>query len=350
MKKTPITYIPAELPQFVDETYGLGVHNFQYWKPDGPFYWPYMLFSTAFIDENVGLPEGVMKNCFLFGDSGGFQQDKPEFADLLKPELIIRKQEAFFDAGFILDQPPWKIGRDYDMEWYKRCARITKEEGDKMYELQEREDFRLYGIIQGRNREEWDIWYDIITKDHDYDWWSFSPTTPTSTIGSWEVIDFMFWAKEHGMKDIHILGLAGKPFIPVYAYLSRQLDMGKCTYDASTPHQAVEVFSATMRGRWSVLRKEHQKGPEFELPFCNCPVCLAYDPETYEDEGKRKYLVAYYKAHTVYMRTMRCQVNNTLSDNKKDLVDFTPNSRVYLNKIDELLNGPKQVQGRLGCF
>lgn len=351
-KKRPIVYIPAEIPQFADETYGLGIHNFQYWKPDGPFYWPYMLFSAAFIDEEAGLPDSVRKNAFVFGDSGGFQADKPEFMEQCQPHLVIKKQEANCDAGFILDKPPWKIGRDYDLDYFRRCARITRDDANIMYENQTREDFRLYGIIQGRNREEWDIWYNIITEEHDFDWWAFSPGTPSSTVGTWKVIDFMFWAKEHGMKNIHIFGSAGKLFVPVFAYLVRQLKMGQCTYDASTPPQGgVEVLSCTLSGRWSTSRDEDKRGPEFELPFCNCPVCQAFDPEPYKASNEeRKYTVAYYKVHTVYFRTMRCELCNTLSDNVDDLITFTPASKPYLNRVDELLNGEVKKQGTLQTF
>lgn len=153
----------------------------------------------------------------LFGDSGGFQiaTDKlkidwndPKNVDEVRLG-ILRFLEANCDIAATLDVPTFTIGREgFKFQTFQQCLDQTVDNLDFWMAHRDPEaKIRLLNVIQGRNEEEVDIWYNAV-KDYKTEGWSFS--SANSDCVYYMIRTALLLAKDgqinENKKWIHVLG------------------------------------------------------------------------------------------------------------------------------------------------
>ena len=135
MKKSYLRWVPAYLPQSPQMT----EDHFQLFNKEAVYHYPHALVSAGLWNgEDLSKD---FRDCTLMIDSGGFQYGSKN-GENLTPEYVMGIQERYADIGFVLDNPPFKFDRNYNNEWFERCLRITKSNGDKMQSIRTNDDFK----------------------------------------------------------------------------------------------------------------------------------------------------------------------------------------------------------------
>lgn len=330
-KKSYLRWVPALLPTtpagFEPDSVKYPI-EFAFWDKRSAFYYPYMLISMGLLKE----PIEPLKDCFVMGDSGGYQYGTKN-GEHLTPKWVIQTQEACCNMGFILDVPPYKNGRHYSDEWFERSLRITKENVDIMMKYREREDFKLYGAIQGNSEEQWKRWHDELTKDYDFDGWGigFPNGSPPQVI-----VKTLEMLRDVGIKDnIHYFGLMSTNSWAMLAYAAAKFDMKNCTVDSAT-----KPLYLKMPDLDNIIERRKGRGlEEFNEPLCSCQICKAYENLPEVNEQTR---TSYVLIHNVYWWLMQMEWINALCTSKEDLKDFNPACKPFLDMIDMPLQKVQQ--------
>lgn len=153
----------------------------------------------------------------LFGDSGGFQiatdklkinWDDQKNVDTVRLG-ILRFLEANCNIAATLDVPTFTIGQPgFKFQTFDQCLDQTVDNLEYWMEHKDpNSKLRLLNVLQGRNEDEVDIWYNAV-KDFDTQGWSFS--SANSDCVYYMIRTALMLAREgqinENKKWIHVLG------------------------------------------------------------------------------------------------------------------------------------------------
>lgn len=327
MKTNYLTFYPAEFPPYFRdfEKYKENlIPELNYWNPDeNPYGYNKILLSMGLIkpdrDEIAYFKERT-KNTIVMGDSGGFQYGTKS-GNHLNPEWVIKTQQEFCNLGYILDAAPHKAypKEDYDRNYFERCARITAENALIAQKHHYNEDFLLYGIIQGKNEEEWDYWLKKITEDTDYDGFAIRAFDHETGIRAFNFL------KEHDLnKNIHFFGTRNVRLLAVITRMTEKYGFKNVSSDASFRLNTFYLQSGHLKGRRRFGKTEKIK--DFQFPLCNCYLCQKYTEfmdnnnlnKADIERNENKYLFSHYILE--FLNTIA--KINSCADSSNDIIDL----------------------------
>lgn len=172
---------------------------------------PYRSVNIQYDQLKVRTPD-----TFLMGDSGGYQiaTDKLKINwndqdNVDKVRLgILRFLEANCNVAATLDVPTFTIGKPgFKFNTFDCCLQQTISNLDFWMKHRENKDLRLLNVIQGRNNQEVDEWFNAV-KDYPTEGWCFSSANSDSI---YHIFRTLLILAKHGklnetQKWVHILG------------------------------------------------------------------------------------------------------------------------------------------------
>jgi len=219
----------------------------------------------------------------VMGDSGGFQATS--LGVDIDPKDVIDWQNRVCDIGLTLDIPPFDqndvIRGDYLVgKAFDKCMNTSNENANIMRGEKD-ENLDLYLVVQGDNDRNRQRWLDGGLMEYD-DWegYALSIKPPSNP---YILIDWLKFAIDNDLRNIHILGVTGRLTIGVMIYFSKYFDSIK--FDSSSylvgrrfrgyflPYLMLQGIILTDKEN---IRNEDVKLLPSELP-CDCPVCREID-------------------------------------------------------------------------
>ena len=250
--------------------------NLTWWEPKSFFKYDAMLCSAyygmikTFYRDFYKIP----KDFLLIGDSGGFEQatqktitGKPIRLDALK---IINWQKNNVDIGFTLDIPPVNPENLHfafdDKIFFRKCAEQSKRNAEIAHRNLNGSNMKLYSVLQGHIKEQLDIWSKGKLDLTDFDGTALSHK---SSHLIWLSVQAMY-AKEHEVKNIHILTGTGFNSVPLIAYLKKHFN--QVTFDSSSYGMGARNMAYNLPYRYKIFFGRSYNGKIKTLP-CDCPIC-----------------------------------------------------------------------------
>ena len=296
--------------------------EFRFWTKKCPIFYNNLLvspFTTGWDKKR----KHFGKECRIYADSGGFQ------AVTMNKKLasldVLRWQERIANIAFTLDIPPHHFSKDYTKQEFQKCLYQSNKNADLMWRFKVNDDMQLWGVIQGRNFDECKLWYEDLTKEHEYDGYCISLSVHKSGT---EIL----WIKQLRFaktvpKRFHFLGFSNQLFMLVLAQLAKKMNISY-TFDSSTPN---------IGGRYGkYINPEtgvHLHKTIVSLP-CDCPVCKN---NTVDDLRRETQLI---NLHNLFVKINSCKFANSLTDEQfYSYLNKLVNNKKYRSQIMELLEG-----------
>ena len=219
----------------------------------------------------------------IMGDSGGFQATSLGID--IDPKDVINWQNRVCDIGLTLDIPPFDqnnvIGGNYlTGSDFDKCMDVSNKNASMMRGEKD-EDLDLYLVIQGGSDRDRQRWLDGGLKEYD-DWEGYALSVKPQS-DPYILVDWLKFAIDNDLRNIHILGVSGRLTIGVMIYFSKYFDSIK--FDSSSysigkrfrryflPYLMLQGMILTDREN---ICNEDVKLLPSELP-CDCPVCREID-------------------------------------------------------------------------
>jgi len=312
-------------------------YNIKWWG-DGAFFQHNALLISAFHGQkywNFRDKYEIPKKDFTFiADSGGFQAfSMGVWSD---PIDILRWEENNADIGMMLDVPPtFETGLGVTNE-FKKHAKKSKINYEKMVKNRQNDEMELFMPIHGTIYESLKWWYKYCSDVH-CDGFASSPRKSSPDL----VAFTLGFAIEHQMHDFHLFLGSGKNVIPVIVYASKFLK--NLSFDSSSFSQTggryrkyyLPGFSNETIG---FGRNEDVKITE--LP-CNCPVCTKINnPLILKKENATS--SGMILLHNLYLTLQSIESLNSLikDTNKfKEIISkyYPVETQIAINFIDEVI-------------
>ena len=268
---------------------GKPVHerDIAFWTNDSIYKYPYFLINAHHhakrckaSDVDKFLPESV-----IFGDSGGLQAvtlgvGKPYI------KVLTKWQEEHCHIGFGFDELPFKTdkrkltGWEFDAVNFDKYAERSLENLEIALATRTNTNFKLYGIIQGRNFDEYKRWYDIIKKADVDGYCVKSPSNNPVNVA--ETALFAYYNLD---KPVHFLGMANYSKTSIIYYFSKYYKH-KITFDSSSYQQGCQFRTYIHPTSPSLKIRYVKDGTEVadyediiifdkvhDLSFCGCAAC-----------------------------------------------------------------------------
>ncbi|MCK5261484.1 MAG: hypothetical protein KAJ44_04835 [Thermoplasmatales archaeon] len=280
--------------------------EFKYWTNNCPIFYNNLLVSpfTTGWDKNRRHFDG--KTLKIYADSGGYQvvtMDK-RVASL----DVLRWQQRIAHIAFTLDIPPHHFSKNYNKDQFLKCMYQSNKNADLMWEFNKDYDMQLWGVIQGKTYDELKMWYEDLTKGHEYDGYCIALSIHKSDADLPWIEQLRFVSTIP--KCFHFLGWSEPLFVVVLAKLAQKMNL-RYTYDSSTP---------TIGARYGQYIEPSSLSPvpfnkyKSKLP-CMCPTCSRHSVEEMMDTTQLLNL------HNLYMKISFCRLAN-LAASDDDLFKY----------------------------
>lgn len=266
---------------------------------------------------------------FLMGDSGGFQRiGNPHLH--IDPHSVIHWQNNQCDIGITLDRPPVINNTTFDLVNYDKYM-IESANSANFMMSKKNQRLKLFLAIHGYDTESRQKWLDHSLKEYtNWDAYAIAARPLGDPI---VLIDWLMFAKENGLKNIHVLARAGLNSLQIMSYMSKHFK--QITFDSSAI-----TFAARQRlyylpyfadsGKISFGDKG-DKGSERDfsnLPcMCNCCREIERNWKNHTPTGLSYFMAA----HNIYNLIRYTKYLDALSNHKevfpirKDLRDYIDN-------------------------
>jgi len=244
-----------------------------WWSNKAPWKYNYVLISAGLMNGKSikkAFPD-MREDMFIMGDSGGFQQATQgvRFSAI----DIMKWLESNVTVGFILDLPPIEttgnsgLGKQMDTVTFEKRLELTVKNVETMMEVRTKKDFKLYAILQGKERKDMEMWYGGLESFGLIDW-GISPKTGKPK----DCVEMALFLRERGVKNIHVLGVSNMKATAVLGCISDSFET--LTYDSR------KWASGTMYGTyWNPYTRAYAvemmvREGGHPGPICECPFCL----------------------------------------------------------------------------
>ena len=266
-------YFPVE---FTESQYLINKYRIAWYTKDSIIHHPKVLVSYAH------RPDKPLREIFnddgvkILGDSGGFQAVTLNMN--IDPNDVIKWQNENCDIGITLDRPPLRDLINVSPEaWYKgaefeKYMKISNDNANLMMS-KKNQNLKLYLALHGYDeatRKQWLI--DGLKQYQNWDGYAIA-SKPNDDMKN--LADWLIFAKNNNLKNIHLLAISGATTLPIAAYMSRYFD--SIFFDSSSysmgSRQRIYYLPFTVRGKLSMASmKENNNGIPKTLP-CDCQVC-----------------------------------------------------------------------------
>ena len=201
----------------------------RYWLHDNPYFTYDTILVSPFV-TGLDRSRKDFKDATIYADSGGYQiatQGKRVSA----VNVVLPWQENIADIAFTVDVPPHSFGDDFTEHQFMKCMKKSNINADLMWRFKVNDDMQLWGVTQGRTFNELELWYNDLTKEHEFDGYCISLSIHKSgTIGPW--IEQLHFASTIP-KRFHFLGSGTQLFALVLSKFARIMKK-TYTYDTSS--------------------------------------------------------------------------------------------------------------------
>ena len=263
-----------------------------FYTKDGIYNYPKFLINPYHHDEVFSkIPkDNILDDSLKLADSGGLQEvnlgEKRH-----DPEEVFKWQQEHVDIGFSMDSIPFKnesgrfTGWVFDKANFIKHAEKSRENNNDCKKIHKRDGFLYYGIIQGRQYNEYLDWYNVIRDDTFID--GYCVKTPTNNPVN--LAETIIFAINNITPPIHFLGVGNqsKALMVYYAnkYLKQKITFDSSSYDIGTQFRSYLLpgFEAINgKARFVSLKnvekdetcnKEEIITPDNLNDWCECIVC-----------------------------------------------------------------------------
>ncbi|QDP57872.1 MAG: hypothetical protein Unbinned1693contig1002_16 [Prokaryotic dsDNA virus sp.] len=316
------------LQKYILDKYGYR-HNL--FTKKSVYYYPYFLISAYYGRVVKDITKEVEEDCYIFGDSGGFQNVTLQAN--LDPLEILKWQENNCSAGLILDQPPFEriegsaqFGK-CSMKTFNKSLNKTIENAKLALKNRSNPKFKLFGVIQGDDQKRREKWFnamrDVEKECGEFDGWALSPKP---SIDIKEIAQHMILLHNNKIdKPMHVLQVTGFETMAIVAYLSTKFK-SYVTVDSSSfsigrrygsyccPHDFKKLYDLGKR-KQNTLKS---------LP-CMCPVCstLKWQDIVGEyEEGIKSVPGHLISMHNMYQTIKYAKFLNSIKNDKNIFLAF----------------------------
>ena len=244
-------------------------------------------------DKGMLIEDGI-----VFADSGGLQEitlNEKRYT----PDEVFRWQQENSHIGFSVDSLPFITPKDgtnkpgsfggwlFDSKGFDDHARKSKENIDITKPYRDREKypyFNFYGIIQGRNYNEYLRWYEILRDDVYLD--GYCVKAPN--INPITLAETCIFVMNNLTKPVHFLGIGNlsRSIVLYYAqrYIKQPITFDSSSYDIGTQYRS--YLLPFMMNRKLRFVSDHNLGEDSEIvnqndvvhlddasKLCDCKVC-----------------------------------------------------------------------------
>ncbi len=222
--------------------------------------------SPSYRENNIG--DHITS---IIGDSGGFSA--ASLGVKLDPVDVIRWENNFCDIGFTLDLPPFDSdpihGGFLTGDKMVKCMEISNRNAEVMMSRKS-EKLKLYLVVQGNNLQTRQDWLDNGMREYT-DWDGFALSVKPQH-NPYTLIEWLKFAIDNEMKNIHILGVTGKLTMGILVYFSEYFDSVKVDSSSHSKGSRYRKYILPCNlGRDVVISERRDSIPEI-FP-CDCKVC-----------------------------------------------------------------------------
>jgi len=245
------------------------------------------------LDKNMIIDDGI-----IFADSGGLQEitlNEKRYT----PEEVFKWQQSNSHIGFSVDSLPFITPKDgtnkpgsfggwlFDSKGFENHAKISKENIEVTKKHRDKEkysNFHFYGIIQGRNYNEYLRWYEILRDDAYLD--GYCVKAPN--INPITLAETCIFVMNNLTKPVHFLGIGNisRSIVIYYAskYIKQPITFDSSSYDIGTQYRS--YLLPFMMNRKLRFVSEHNLGEDSEVvnvndivhlddatKICDCVAC-----------------------------------------------------------------------------
>lgn len=250
--------------------------NLTWWEPNSFFQYNAMLCSAfygmkdrTYYREEYKIP----KSFLLIADSGGFEQATQGIR--IEPIDVFRWQSRNADIAFTLDVPPVEgtppnLTFTNSMKFFRTCAEQSFRNAECVLRNRDNksvcfnDQIKLYHVLQGHTKEQLDIWSQKRLTEFDG-----TALSHKSSFLIWLSVQAMY-AKEQGVKRVHVLTGTGYNSVPIIAYLRKHFE--QVTFDSSSYGMGARNMQYNLPYRYHLFFGRAYNGKIKTLP-CDCPVC-----------------------------------------------------------------------------
>ncbi|MCK5260754.1 MAG: hypothetical protein KAJ44_01065 [Thermoplasmatales archaeon] len=278
--------------------------EYRYWTNKCPIFYNNLLVSPFTTGRNRSRKHFNGEKLKIYADSGGFQTVtmNKRVASL----NVLRWQQRIAHTAFTSDIPPHHFSKNYTKDQFLKCMYQSNKNANLMWEFNKDYDMQLYGVIQGRTYNELKMWYEDLTKDHDYDGYCISLSNNKSDTD-------LYWLEQLHFastipKRIHFLGKSDRLFNAVLSIFAQK--QNQCyTFDSSSSNiggRFGKYIHPITETHLSLSKYESQRDNIESLP-CNCPICSKH---SLDDLINTTELI---NLHNLYVKISFCKFANIVS-------------------------------------
>lgn len=293
-----------------------------WWQEGGYLNYPHSLIAYIYlkdISKDKLKKIQFSKEGIFMVDSSGFQVTR---GININPKAVIRLEQQHGSCGFILDYPPYRrnptkggwVGTerravdlfDYSLERTVDNVKIMKHNMEDEYK-----DFVLYGVVHGQTHLQRMKWYEQVSPLYDFDAWAVAPQWVEKGGDFQQLVSFVLFAKERGIKNVHVFAISGVWKILVVVYLYKLLGcFDLMTFDSATaslqgikrqmildPIKAAATYMGT--------RKEYDPNVKID---CDCAVCKNFSTDYLRQEKGVPNPVELIIQHNIHMLVERVKI------------------------------------------
>ena len=255
-----------------------------FWGKENPLIYHDNFLINAFHHKNVFDRKelGIRDDVIIFGDSGGLQQLTTIQGKNMKlnPREIQDWQEQSCNIGFCLDKIPYsgstiQVKGSLSDQLTMKCAEETKRNIDMALKYKDSKDFKLYGIIQGKDYKSYKKWYDIIKDDNLSGYAVKGVNSPMSM-----AVPLLF-AYENLDRPIHMLGVGGLTKLAIPIYFSNFFKY-PITCDTTITLTGIKyrLYYLPAILNENITYQSNREKVKLEGFPCDCPACKSIDFKT----------------------------------------------------------------------
>ena len=276
----------------------------------------------------------------IIGDSGGFSA--ASLGVKLDPVDVIRWANNFCDIGFTLDLPPFDSdpihGGFLTGDKMMKCMEVSNKNAEIMMERKS-EDLKLYLVIQGNTRKTRQDWLDGGMAEYN-DWDGFSLSVKPQH-NPYTLIDWLKFAIDNNMKNIHILGVTGKLTMGILVYFSNYFDSVKVDSSSHGKGSRYRKYILPAHIGSDVVMTDRRDSIPTTLP-CDCEVCrFLKEYDVFNQEGIKGGLIGFLiNAHNLIQYTRFVDLLNWTFENAPNLYpSLVPKLPKMIEYGEKVLNG-----------
>ena len=286
----------------------------------------------------------------VIGDSGGFQATSLGID--IDPKDVIDWQNRVCDIGLTLDIPPFDqnnvIGGNYlTGSDFDKCMNISNKNANIMRGRKD-ENLNLYLVLQGDNDQDRQRWLDEGRMEYD-DWegYALSVKPPSDP---YILVDWLKFAIDNDLKNIHVLGVSGKYTMGILLYLSNYFDSIK--FDSSSYNTGRRFhkynFPYNISNGMILTSKENIQQEKYKiipdiLP-CDCPICRGIDDmKIFFDDSMRSDVAELISMHNLYQYIRYIQVLKSILPNPYLYRQFIPKISKIIEYSEVKINGTSSL-------